>query len=348
MPSPRFPLLDALRVVAMLDIVAIHVTGHYLLYGMGLPAFIIVSVALAVRRAELPTVGDTIRKRASRILLPWLVWTAFFGVNRLLWAAADPDRTVGDLFFPWMLAAGTSIHLWFLPFIFVAEVAVVAGLRPLRRWPAWLVVGIALMLAIVCIVWTGRVYDAHDLQQYKLAIDAAGHVLEADSFGWMVRKSWLFGTASVCLGVVVGRTLSLNSAGARRWLLLTAAGSLGLYWVWAHVPGGPIAGHAVWQWWRQAIAFFCVAAAVQWVGQTPVWLMRVALLTMGIYLLHGWVHARVYHQLLPWLTDRPAMWDILWPLGEVAYHSLGRIGLTWLITALLVLLLRRTAVGRVL
>ena len=77
-PSPRYPLLDALRIVAMMDIVAIHVTKHYLLWGMGLPVFIIVAVALGVRKPELPEWADlpgAARKRAARVLMPWVVWT---------------------------------------------------------------------------------------------------------------------------------------------------------------------------------------------------------------------------------------------------------------------------------
>ena len=350
-PTLRYPVLDGLRVLAMMDIVAIHITkpGQYLFWGMGLPVFIIVAVALSVRKPELPTWADlpgAARKRAARILLPWLVWTVFFGLNRLLWAGLDPEKTVGDLFYLWMLPSGTSIHLWFLPFIFVAELAVIGVLHPLRRVPTWLVVAGAFALGLGAIVLTGHVYDLRSATYGPMTMDSKQYTERAALFGWMVRKSWLFGTASICLGVAVGRVLSLSeSSKPRRLLLGAAAGLFGLYFVWdrTHVL---IDGHAVWQWWRQCFALLLIAVAVQFTGPTPRWLMRIAILTMGIYILHGWVASRL-GMVLGHLYEL-SIWQLIWPIGSVMHNRFGKLAVVWLVTAGLVALLRRTPARRVL
>ncbi|MEM1107246.1 MAG: acyltransferase [Planctomycetota bacterium] len=354
--SPRYPVLDALRVIAMLDIVSIHVTdpATYLLGGMGLPVFIITAVALSVRRPELPTWRrwpGAAWKRAGRILLPWVVWCVFFGISRALGGAMTPDRSVADYFYPWMWGSGTSIHLWFLPYIFVAELAVLGVLAPLRRVPTGLVIGGALALAGACVVWTGAVYDEHAAAYWAMSMDSDDYDERAKFFGWMVRKSWLFGTASVCLGVAVGRTLSLSAASRRRlfspqrWLLIGAVLLVGLHFVWDRYQNNPLVhGHAIWQWWRQTWALLLVAAAMQFTGNTPKWLMRIAVLTMGVYLLHGWVNLRI-DQGLRLLYDT-SVWRVLWPIGNVTENYYGRISSVWLLTLLFVALLRRNKTVR--
>ncbi|MEO1235184.1 MAG: acyltransferase family protein [Planctomycetota bacterium] len=354
--SPRYPLLDALRVVAMLDIVAVHVGHRYLLEGIGLPVFIITAVALATRRPRLPawhTLGAAAGKRARRVLVPWLVWTAVFAVTRAWSGLRSDESTVAGSFYPWMVVSGTSIHLWFLPFIFVAEMAVLAALAlaPGNGRKKSRVRGVipAAAVAAVAAVWlTGRVYD-HVGAVQGFAVDSPVYAERAARWAWLTQKSWLFGLASAALGVVVGRTLAASttagSARPRRILLVAAAAACGLYVYWAArdrgaLPGwpDPIHGHAIWQWWRQSAALLAVALAVQLTGRTPAWLYRLALTTLGIYLVHGWVNVT----LLPPL-DRTVPY-----FAEATQTFHGRVAVVWTLSLVLVILLRRTLVRRVL
>ncbi len=335
----------------MMDIVSIHVAGDYLLWGMGLPVFIIVAIALGVRKPALPGGSElpgAARKRAVRVLLPWVVWSVFFGINRVFWAGVDPDKAAGGLFYPWMILGGTSMHLWFLPFIFAAELAVLGLLAPLRRVPTGVVIAGALGLAIVCIVWTGAVYDNASPIYGPMSMTSDDYAERAALYGWTVRKSWLFGTASVCLGVALGRTLALSAGGSatpRRWLLTGAAGLWALYYVWANAENNPVIhGHAIWQWWRQMFALLLVAVAVQFTGKTPAWLMRVAVLTMGIYLLHGWI-ASQYGNICQLLYGT-IIWDAIWRIDYVMQNRYSKVAVIWLATAGLVTLLRRSATLR--
>ena len=321
---PRYPLLDMLRVVAMLDILSVHLTGGYLIGGAGLPVFIITAVALAVRRPTPPPVAEVALKRAERVLLPWLFWSGFFGLLLCYAAWVDPGLTLGGAFEPWMWVAGTKIHLWFLPFIFVAELGAVAAVRGVGSLRSRGVLVLSLGCAALAVVTAGTVYD-----QWQAAGDLAGR---------NVGKSWLFGLASVPLGVAVGRALAAEGGHTRRGLVPLGLAAL-LTMAWLRY-GLDLPYHAVWLGWRQALAFLFVAAAVQWRGEAPPWLTRVAALTVGIYLLHGSIHALVYDRLLAHLWDRvPYLYATMTPAG-------CRIVVTWLCTAGVVAILRRYRVCR--
>ena len=332
-PGVRYPLLDLLRVVAMLDILSVHLTGVYLIGGAGLPVFIITAVALAVRRPTPPPVTEVARKRAGRVLLPWLFWSGFFGLGLCYAAWVDPRLTLGEAFEPWMWVAGTKIHLWFLPFIFVAELAAVGLTRRLERVRPGPIIVAMFMLAAAATVTAGAAYDHWH---------GTGDLAERH-----VAKSWLFGLVSIPLGVAVGRSLAdcstpegdaSRSRRTRRLLLLVGGVAwLGLtVWRWSAASSH----HVVWLGGRQALALLLVAAAVQWQGSTPTRLTRVASLTMGIYLLHGSIHALIYDRLLAHLWDRV-------PYLYATMTSPGcRIAVTWLCTAWIVAMLRRSQVCR--
>lgn len=116
--------IDLLRFLAAMGIVL----DHTLAWGfVGYPAlglFLILTSYFGVgsyRRSG----GDNFwGARARRILIPWLVWCAFY---RVVWEMMSdaPFQLVSD---PFTLLIGPSIHLWFLPFavfalIFIPSIA---------------------------------------------------------------------------------------------------------------------------------------------------------------------------------------------------------------------------------
>lgn len=120
----RAPGLDVLRVVAVLAIVWFHCGapgGRWLCWH--LPALVMISTALMAGRASTSTFPALARRRAGRLLVPWLFWCAVYAA----WALAVAVRRGSDLsgvFNPWMLLGGTDAHLWYLPFAFLAALAV--------------------------------------------------------------------------------------------------------------------------------------------------------------------------------------------------------------------------------
>ena len=363
-PGLRYPLLDLLRVVAIGDIVSIHVADRYLIAGLGLPIFIVTAMALAFRKPALPAVGPMLGHRGQRVLLPWLAWSGFYAAGYALVAGMRPDVRIGQMFNGWMLITGPSVHLWFLPFIVVAEAVALLVLRRVRAVPVGLVVGGAALLGVVATGLTAELYDRWAsvpvLADHARAATDPPWLSSAAGFRRTLWKSWLFGVAGVCFGVAVGRCLGGPSAWPRRLVLLVALALCGMYWLFAHIGWPSSSGSLPWQWWRQTGALLAVAVAVQvavhhrppgertpWRDRLfsgPVWSgVRVAgLLTMGVYLLHPWVHSRLRDHLLPLLP--PGLMD----RAADGTRPMAYVALVWAVTAGAVVLLRRTPVRRVL
>ena len=107
--------IELLRVLSTFGIVWFHsgAQGQEFAYS-GLIVFLIVSMYLGGKSGA----GDmpTVRRRAERLIVPWLVWFVFYsGLNvfrSLPVFAAEHGLIAGVL-------AGPSIHLWYMPFIFI-------------------------------------------------------------------------------------------------------------------------------------------------------------------------------------------------------------------------------------
>ncbi|PQO43904.1 acyltransferase family protein [Blastopirellula marina] len=120
--SVRLVGLDVLRFAAVLAVVWFHVPSP----GAGftiwhVPSLVIISIALACSPAFDRPIAEITHRRARRLLYPWIVWCGVFLAIDLVRYAAVGRSTIlengfGTLFY------GTSLHLWFLPFIFVATV----------------------------------------------------------------------------------------------------------------------------------------------------------------------------------------------------------------------------------
>ena len=336
----RFPLLDVVRVAAMLDVVSIHVVDRPLFWAAGVPAFIVMSVALAVRRPDPLPLKTLVPRRADRVLVPWLWWSAVFGLSSLASTLTNPAVALSDTFYPWMGLAGTRIHLWFLPFIFVAEVAAALAVRRLRWVPTSWLVGGAVAAAVVLLSATGWLYDQVAPAYEGMTLGSPDAQERARFYGFMTHRCWLYGTVSVCLGVALGRVLSLSR---RRGLRVLWAGSVAMLALAVVMQAaGPqrlqnwgVSPSVAAQWLAQAVAFAVVTTGFQVTGRGFDRLEKVAALTMGVYLLHKWVDLRLadaelifgagqWTASIPWLTD-----------------GIGRTLLVWAATTVLVAALRR-------
>ncbi len=190
---------DRLRVFAALDIVGLHLTGNHALMGFGLPLFLMVSVALAVSKAEPPPSGVFFRRRAQRILVPWAFWAITFVLIRAYFA-----MTMGQAPFGWakwqMLFYGPRIHLWFLPAIVAAAFGAHLLQRATQRLPIMasaipaLVIGVGL-LTVAPHVELGYPFD-----------------------------QWCFTLPAVGIGYALGRGLSTERSDLGRLRVLLTAG----------------------------------------------------------------------------------------------------------------------------
>lgn len=121
-PNGRNGLIDTLRFLCAIGIVWFHsgAPGNQIAY-TALPFFLVL--------LAMPSRGR-LRDRAKRLLRPWLIWSTIFAIGEVLRAYLR-DQDLFSWFQPTMVLYGTMIHLWFLPFAFIAGYI----LTPLRAWP---------------------------------------------------------------------------------------------------------------------------------------------------------------------------------------------------------------------
>jgi peptidoglycan/LPS O-acetylase OafA/YrhL len=138
--------LEVLRIAASVSVVARHLGPEMrdLLPG-GLTALSFLSFVFVFEAGRTRN-REFIRSRVMRILAPWLFWCAVYGP--ILWLAAYPE--LPDFLIEAPLSRmwiGTTIHLWYLPFVFGFGILLffASRLAWLRSpWP-WL-----LLLAPIC------------------------------------------------------------------------------------------------------------------------------------------------------------------------------------------------------
>lgn len=142
----RNGLVDYCRLAAALGIVWYHTAGPgYRVAYIALPFFLVL-LALSVRTSP----GE----RARRLLIPFAVWSAVYGLQRLSDAVQRGEPPFGWIE-PRMLVMGTSDHLWFLPFAFAAGLAAPFLLRSrvVLALPVLAAAGLALIGQIPAFPW---------------------------------------------------------------------------------------------------------------------------------------------------------------------------------------------------
>ena len=106
--------IELLRVVSAFGIVWFHsgAVGHDIAYS-GLIVFVVLSLYLS---AQSTMASKSVMSRAKRLLVPWVVWFVFYGAINL--AKHKPLIPLDNGIASGILV-GTSIHLWYMPFIFI-------------------------------------------------------------------------------------------------------------------------------------------------------------------------------------------------------------------------------------
>lgn len=128
--TPYRQAIDLARFIAAFGIVAAHAyameedwVGH-----IALGLFLVLTAFLAVQSMQRSGGKYPFVARARKLVLPWLFWSLVFRLV-LLKVNHGQDRfeLLSD---PWSLLVGSSIHLWFLPFVMLA----MATVEPVGRW----------------------------------------------------------------------------------------------------------------------------------------------------------------------------------------------------------------------
>lgn len=126
----------------------------------GLIFFLIVGVIFQKRAAGRGSAPDYFRKRAARLMIPWVAWFVIYGL--LNWVS-------GKNIFPHSsgvvanLATGPWIGLWYLPFSFVSAGVVYAGVRLFGRFSVKVQLLSWLAFSMVAIVVASKIRSSTSL-----------------------------------------------------------------------------------------------------------------------------------------------------------------------------------------
>ncbi len=143
--ASRNASVDYLRFLGALGIVLFHMGLPGAWVGLAaLPMFVTLIVFYGLDRP--------LAAHARRLLIPWVIWSVVYGCGKLAQMILE-GTSFGSEFAPWMIMTGTSLHLWFLPFVFLFLVfaqQLQAAIEPLvfrmTLWP---------VLVSVAVLWIG-------------------------------------------------------------------------------------------------------------------------------------------------------------------------------------------------
>lgn len=332
--------MDAARVMAALGVVWLHsmtakglddpsmpanVMGRF-----GVPFFSASAAYLCVEgvlnKPDRPA-GAYIKGRVTRLLLPFLIWSVIYAVARSI----KPLLLNGENKIGWsvsLLWTGTAQHLWFLPYICGATIALFLLARVARPVPTIAAVGCFVVAAAT--IWTkmnflndllppGRVRE----QLYTLILTA--DTLPALMFGaglaFALRgRPWMavVGERAKAIGVVGG-------------LACVACSLVWLFGIDRHNSFENAAGIG--------LLFFGLAP---FRGPIVTWIAKLGAVSFGIYLMHI-LFVDFMHSMAPQIlakakiTLSDSVWDVLTFVVAVVASAIGSLilkrikPLSWLV-----------------
>ena len=253
----RIWALEYLRIAAAFSVVWFHhgSVPFRWIGPAGLAVFLLISFSLLARAATDLSPAAFAATRARRILLPWLFWSAVYLAFALLreWHSGAPQIQ------PWMLVTGFSLHLWYLPYLFVFSVLVYAVRWRFPAVDGFVGGGLCALLGLVLFLANGALLS-----------------------GVVPYDQWLSALPTTLLGCVLGRIALVDSAAKRRSLVLALlAGAAAVSFLRLFVPGrqGLDAFQVLF-----GLAAFCAVGALPLPPSAAVRVL--APLTLGIYVVH--------------------------------------------------------------
>lgn len=241
-----------LRIFSAASIVWFHTAPDGLIGRLGA-----VGLALFVCLSFLHAPGPkdfraTVRRSARSLLAPWVFWWVFYAAIAA-WVARGVPPLLGPETNVWLLLRGPAMHLWYLPFIFLATIVVLAVRAAAVPLPIQIKTAAAIgFAAFGILLLVQRPELPPPLSQMTNALPGVALGL---AYLWVMRTSdrrtrgkyfsaiavlvslacipvWLFGNKDVALGYT-GASLAIMLMNARlprkRFLMRLSVLSLGIY-----------------------------------------------------------------------------------------------------------------------
>jgi len=260
--TDRLGSVEWVRVTAAFGLVWFHTSAavwREIGYA-GLPIFLMLSIGLTAGKMHEEPCRAFLARRARRLLIPWFFWSAVYLCYQL---GRQYLKGTGDLHLYGVatVLVGSSLHLWYLPFAFLADI------------PAYAV---------------GRRPDGRGVARRSLLVGGAGvAAMGVCSYAMSVRgllgipfAQWVFAIPAVLLGLAVG---PLAHEGAERWprgMLIGLGVAVLIVCAVLHAAG--LKALTV----PYAISVPLVIGAFLLRARAGAWAIAAGSLTYGIYILH--------------------------------------------------------------
>ncbi len=277
--QPRIANIERLRIVSAFGIASFH-THDWFPRSIGVVGFIILLLsycAFVVNKPEPYGIAEVARRKARRLLKPWLFWSIIYGGLGLAKMVYE-NVSFSDVFSPTMLLTGTRIHLWFLPFAFVAALFLTLIHRR--------IVGIADSFTITTAISIGA-----------LCIFGCS-VIQSQLHPPTPLAQWTLGLPVIPLGFAIGRIKILPRTEDRKKyfvfvILSTLTACVGCV-VFDRL------SHGIWLNYgskfaiRYFVSLIIFCSALHWRGKLDLVSANLASLSYGIYLVHPLVLVFLY------------------------------------------------------
>lgn len=264
--------IERLRILSASAVVCFHThTNSAFARSLGTVGFLILLLCLCVfvvNRQEPYGLADLLRRKAHRLLGPWLFWSLIYGglgVARVIYK----DVPFSDAFPATMLLTGTRIHLWFLPFAFVAALLLVLIHRKITDVPDRVTIIAASSIGALCLLGCSIVQS---------------RIIQSWVQPPVPLPQWILGLPAIPIGFAIGRIILMQRAEERRNLyIFVILSTLAAYVVVVALTQLNHAGIYVI---RYCVSAAIVCAALHWRGNLDSISRKLGSLSYGIYLVH--------------------------------------------------------------
>ena len=179
--------IDRLRVLSALGVVWFHtegLPGRSYAYA-GLPIFIM-TYFMFIANAKSRDFSYLLNRKFKRIIIPWFFWSVVYGLVIVIKSILKKE----SCFESHMFLVGPSLHLWYLPYVFLLG-ALVLLIKNYVRYSFIFYYTISNLIFAFLLILTPLISRSFDL--------------------WTPFPQWLFGLSSVLMGLIAGFILMENN-----------------------------------------------------------------------------------------------------------------------------------------
>lgn len=293
--AERLANVERLRVLAMLEIVRYHDHDDRLPFvgGLGLPTFLLLTALFNCTLTERRGASKFLADKRERLFMPWVFWSLVYG-TMLVVSGIRHGESIGSVLSWQMILAGTSSHLWFVPFAMFSA-GLVAGTHLLTRTaPDRLVGFIAMLIGAIVLVTIGVMPEA----------DRPAPI-----------PQWLLSLPSAFFGFALGRLVLAegNKPAVRDLVMIAIVALIGaVYFQWFQ-PNLLI--------WRYCVSLLLVFVVFSIPGKLDPVSKFLSPLLFGIYLAHHLISHRLLVK-VPFLEHSQYLFLVDFALTALLVHAL--------------------------